>query len=51
MTENFEELEKLLKESLDEMQTKLDELESAIAEIDLKINESSEQLKSLKNDI
>ena len=44
-------LERLLKEALDEMQAQLDDLENTIREIERKIDESISQLKSLKSDI
>lgn len=44
-------LERQLKEALDEMQTQLDDLENTIREIERKIDESISQLKSLKSDI
>ena len=44
-------LERQLKEALDEMQAQLDDLENTIGEIDRKIDESISQLKSLKSDI
>ncbi len=45
------ELERQLKEALDEMQAQLDDLENTIREIERKIDESISQLKSLKSDI
>lgn len=44
-------LERQLKEALDEMQAQLDDLENTIREIERKIDESISQLKSLKSDI
>lgn len=44
-------LERQLKEALDEMQAQLDDLENTIREIERKIDESVSQLKSLKSDI
>ena len=44
-------LERQLKEALDEMQAQLDDLENIIREIEHKIDESISQLKSLKSDI
>lgn len=44
-------LERQLKEALDEMQVQLDDLENTIREIERKIDESISQLKSLKSDI
>lgn len=44
-------LERQLKEALDEMQSQLDDLENTIREIERKIDESISQLKSLKSDI
>ena len=44
-------LERQLKEALDEMQAQLDDLENTIREIERKIDESMSQLKSLKSDI
>ena len=43
-------LERQLKEALDEMQAQLDDLENTIREIERKIDESISQLKSLKSD-
>ena len=44
-------LERQLKEALDEVQAQLDDLENTIREIEHKIDESISQLKSLKSDI
>ena len=44
-------LERQLKEALDEMQAQLDDLENTKREIERKIDESISQLKSLKSDI
>lgn len=44
-------LERQLKEALDEMQAQIDDLENTIREIERKIDESISQLKSLKSDI
>ena len=44
-------LERQLKEALDEMQAQLGDLENTIREIERKIDESISQLKSLKSDI
>ncbi len=44
-------LERQLKEALDEMQAQLDDLENTIREIERKIDESISQLKCLKSDI
>ncbi len=50
MSDNSD-LERQLKEALDEMQSQLDDLENTIREIELKIDETISQLKSLKSDI
>ena len=51
MSQEIEELEKSLKDALDEIESKLDELERTVEEIERKIEESSGQLKGLRTDI